>query len=64
MSKKFVIAALEGDGIGPEIMAVALDVLRAIESQSDVEFDVRHAPFGVQAYFDTGDAVPGATQSP
>ena len=63
MSKKFVIAALEGDGIGPEIMAVALDALRAIESKSDVEFEVKHAPFGGKAYFDTGDAFPEETKA-
>jgi 3-isopropylmalate dehydrogenase len=62
MSDKKVIAILEGDGIGPEIMTVALEVLKKIESQSDIEFDLRPAPFGGQAWFDHGDAFPEQTK--
>ncbi len=62
MSKTHIIAALDGDGIGPEIMAVALEALAIVGKQSGVTFDVRHAPFGGQAYFDTGSAFPEATK--
>lgn len=62
MSKKHVIAVLEGDGIGPEVMAVALEVLRAVEGRTDAEFELRHAPFGGKAYFDCGSAFPEETK--
>ena len=62
MSKTYSIAVLEGDGIGPEIMAVALKVLKTIEAQGDVHFDLRHAPFGGRAYFEHGSAFPEETK--
>lgn len=33
MSKTFKIAALAGDGIGPEVMHEAIKVLRAVEKK-------------------------------
>ena len=63
MPKNYTIAVLEGDGIGPEIMAVALEVLKAIESKSGVQFELRHAPFGGKAYFDHGQAFPEETKA-
>lgn len=62
MANKHVIAVLEGDGIGPEIMAVALEVLRTIEEQSDHTFELHPAPFGGRAYFDHGHAFPESTK--
>ncbi len=62
MKKTFTVAVLEGDGIGPEVVAEAVKVLRAVES-SDVAFDLRYAPFGGRAYFDTGSAFPEQTQA-
>lgn len=41
MSQSFVIAVLRGDGVGPEVMAEALRVLRATEARLDgVRFDL------------------------
>lgn len=60
MKQTCSIAMLEGDGIGPEIMAEAVKVMRALESDS-LEFDLRFAPFGGQAYFDHGSALPPET---
>ena len=34
----FHIAVLGGDGIGPEVMAPALEILRKIEAKSDLAF--------------------------
>ncbi|MFP4499576.1 MAG: 3-isopropylmalate dehydrogenase [Candidatus Hydrogenedentota bacterium] len=60
---KYTIAILEGDGIGPEIMREAVKVLRAVEEVSATAFDLHTAPFGAQAYFDTGHAFPGETKA-
>jgi len=62
MSKTFHIAVLEGDGIGPEIMAEAVKVLRALEGEA-VTFELRYAPFGGRAYFDTGSVFPEETKA-
>ncbi|RZI38289.1 isocitrate/isopropylmalate dehydrogenase family protein, partial [Herbaspirillum sp. HC18] len=34
----FHIAVLAGDGIGPEVMTPALEVLRKVEQKSDLRF--------------------------
>jgi 3-isopropylmalate dehydrogenase len=54
---------LEGDGIGPEIMAEALGVLRLVGDQAGVKFALHPAPFGGRAYFETGSAFPEETQA-
>lgn len=60
MSEKpqYKIAILEGDGIGPEIMAEALKVLRQVEAKWNVRFDCVRAPFGGNAYFQCGKSFP------
>src|SRR5574343_277824 len=59
--KHYKIAVLAGDGIGPEITAEALKVLKVIEERNDVQFELLPALFGACAYFATGDAFPQAT---
>jgi 3-isopropylmalate dehydrogenase len=59
----YKIAILPGDGIGPEIMAEAIKVLKVIEARNDVTFDLQEAPFGGQAYFDHGNAFPEETKA-
>jgi 3-isopropylmalate dehydrogenase len=61
MTKKYIIAVLEGDGIGPEITAEAVRVLEAACPEGG-SFDLRYAPFGGQAWFDQGSAFPEKTQ--
>src|SRR3989338_8245505 len=56
------IAVLEGDGIGPEIMAVSLEVLAAVAERFGHTFDLEFAPFGAQAYFDLGHPFPEQTR--
>ncbi|MCL4215705.1 MAG: 3-isopropylmalate dehydrogenase [Candidatus Hydrogenedentes bacterium] len=62
MATTYTIAVLEGDGIGPEIMAEAYKVLKAVEARGKARFDLRPAPFGGQAYFDHGQAFPEQTK--
>jgi 3-isopropylmalate dehydrogenase len=59
--KTYKIAVLEGDGIGPEITAEAVKVLKAVGAQSDVAFDLHYTPFGGRAYFNTGASFPQET---
>src|ERR1700726_2949681 len=55
------IAVLAGDGIGPEVMAPALEVLRKIEKTSDLNFRFTEAPAGANHYLATGKSMPDST---
>ena len=55
------IAVLGGDGIGPEVMAPALEVLRRIEATSDLKFRFTEAPAGANHYRETGKSMPDST---
>src|SRR3982074_3727228 len=55
------IAVLSGDGIGPEVMVPALEVLRKIESTSDLKFRFSDAPAGANNYLATGKSMPEST---
>ena len=57
----FHIAVLSGDGIGPEVMAPALEVLRKIEATSDLKFRFTEAPAGANNYAATGKSMPEST---
>src|ERR1700689_3489971 len=58
----FHIAVLGGDGIGPEVMAPALEVLRRIEATtSNLKFRFSEAPAGAGHYRDTGQSLPEST---
>ena len=55
------IAVLGGDGIGPEVMAPALEVLRRIEATTDLKFRFTEAPAGANHYRETGQSMPDST---
>jgi len=61
MMKK-MIAVLEGDGIGPEIVAESIKVLKAVEKKYRHEFKLVYAPFGAEAYFSEGAPFPDKTK--
>lgn len=63
MTNAYKIAILEGDGIGPEIMAQAVRVFDVITAHRDVAFELTRAPFGAAAYFDQGKAFPDETKT-
>src|SRR5580704_7760103 len=58
----FHIAVLPGDGIGPEVMAPALDVLRKVEATTPgLKFKFTEAAAGAGHYRDTGKSMPDST---
>ena len=57
------IAVLEGDGIGPEIVAEALKVLDAVAHRFGHRFDYRRTPFGAGAWFAHGAAFPAESKA-
>jgi 3-isopropylmalate dehydrogenase len=60
-SNTYRIAALAGDGIGPEVMREALSVLRAVGEKFSLKFDVTEAPVGWAGIDAAGKALPDAT---
>ena len=54
------IAVLPGDGIGPEIVAQAVKVLKALSSDG-VKIEMEDAPIGGAGYDAAGDPLPAAT---
>ena len=46
MAQQYRITLLPGDGIGPEIMAVAVDVLKVVGKQLDLRFEFQQALIG------------------
>jgi 3-isopropylmalate dehydrogenase len=58
MSQQFRITLLPGDGIGPEIMAVAVKVLKAVGDTFDFAFEFQEALIGGAAIDDPGDPLP------
>ncbi len=61
MSRKYKIAVLAGDGIGPEVMAEALQVLDCIEQKFSVHFERQLANVGGMAIDRDGTALPERT---
>ncbi len=61
MTQAYRITLLPGDGIGPEIMAVAVDILAVVAKQEDLNFEFTTALIGGAAIEATGEPLPAAT---
>src|SRR5882672_6271848 len=55
------IAALAGDGIGPEVMREAIKVLRAVEKKFSMRIEIKEASVGWAGIDAAGKALPDAT---
>lgn len=61
MVREYRITLLPGDGIGPEIMAVTVQVLKAIAPIHDLQFHFSEVPIGGAAIDATGNPLPAET---
>lgn len=59
--KTISIAVLPGDGIGPEVMDSALQVLESVGRRIQRRFVTQRYPAGAQNYLDTGESLPEST---
>lgn len=59
----YKIALLDGDGIGPEIMAEAVKILHLVAERQNLDLDLQSAPFGASAYFSHGQSFPDETKT-
>ena len=60
-SNVFNVAALAGDGIGPEVMCEALKVARAVGKKFSLQFNITEAPVGWAGIDAAGRALPDDT---
>ncbi len=58
---KLKIAVLAGDGIGPEISRVGINVMKAVEKKFGHDFEFKEGLVGASAIRKTGDPFPDAT---
>ncbi|MBD2384070.1 3-isopropylmalate dehydrogenase [Cylindrospermum sp. FACHB-282] len=58
MTQNYRITLLPGDGIGPEIMAVAINVLKVVGKRFDIQFEFTTALIGGAAIDATGEPLP------
>lgn len=61
MAQQYRITLLPGDGIGPEIVRVAVAALHTIGKPFDLEFDFQEALIGGAAIDATGSPLPEET---
>lgn len=61
MSQTYRIVLLPGDGIGPEIMTVAVEVLKVVARQEQIDLEFQTELIGGAAIEATGEPLPAAT---
>ncbi len=61
MTQNYRITLLPGDGIGPEIMAVAVDVLKVVGKKFGLQFEFTEALIGGAAIDAAGEPLPTTT---
>jgi len=58
MAKTYNIAAMGGDGTGPEVLVEGIKVLKAVAPKFDVKFNFTDFDFGGERYMRTGEVLP------
>lgn len=58
MTKTYKIAALPGDGIGPEVLRATRDVIQAAAAQSGIQLKIVEHEAGAEHFRRTGTALP------
>jgi 3-isopropylmalate dehydrogenase len=61
-SKRYIVACLAGDGIGPEVMAQASRLVSAVSRLHGFTVDELHVPLGSEALHRFGHPLPRATR--
>ena len=57
-ARKFTVAVIPGDGIGPEVIAEAKKTVEAAASIENASFEWVEYPFGASRYLKTGEILP------
>ncbi|MDR1019486.1 MAG: isocitrate/isopropylmalate dehydrogenase family protein [Synergistaceae bacterium] len=59
-ARKFTVAVIPGDGIGPEVIAEAKKTVEAAASVENASFEWADYPFGASHYLKTGELLPSS----
>ena len=57
---RYAVAELPGDGVGPEVTAVARDLVDTVAARRGFAVDWRTCPLGARHYHQTGEVLPDA----
>lgn len=60
-SSSVQLAVIPGDGIGPEVIAEAVKVLRSVTASLDTSFELTEYPLGAEHWLATGETLPDET---
>ncbi|MEN9956257.1 MAG: hypothetical protein RLY34_1064, partial [Actinomycetota bacterium] len=60
MTREYKIAVIGGDGIGPEVTAIALEAINRATVGSGVEFKTTQFDLGARRYLSTGETLTQA----
>ncbi|MDF2499171.1 MAG: leuB [Arthrobacter koreensis] len=60
-SKVISLAVIPGDGIGPEVTAEAVKVLKAVTASGPAQFDLTEYQLGAEHWLRTGETLPDET---
>ena len=55
---KYNIAVIPGDGVGTEVVAEGIKVLKALESHTDIRFQLNDFPWGTEYFLKHGQMMP------
>ena len=55
------IAVLKGDGIGPEVVGSAIEVLQVAAKKNALTIELEDLPIGIEAYRQKGRTLPPET---
>lgn len=58
MRRSYRIGVISGDGIGPEVTAEGIKVLKAVSEVFDIKFDFIYYPYGGEHYLRTKELLP------
>ena len=61
MSESLNIAVIPGDGIGPEVIAEAVKVLKVVAEQCDAQIELTDYKLGAEHWLETGETLPEET---
>ena len=60
MTREYKIAVIGGDGIGPEVTAIALEAINKVTASSGVNFKTTEYDLGARRYLETGETLTDA----
>ena len=60
MTREYKIAVIGGDGIGPEVTAIALEAINKVTAGSGVDFKTTEFDLGARRYLATGETLTDA----